>query len=107
MPTTKTTTQKTAKAPSISGMGSILHSKGVFFRVWAPHAKKIFVSVSQKNHHIEMNISDNGKGFDTTKIFGGNGMNTLKKRATDLSAYFKIASDINKGTAVQLRFKIT
>jgi len=25
-------------------MGSILHSKGVFFRVWAPHAKKIFVT---------------------------------------------------------------
>jgi len=70
-------------------------------------AKKIFVSVSQNDRHIEMNISDNGKGFDTTKIFSGNGMNTLKKRATDLSAYFKIASDINKGTAVQLRFKIT
>ena len=43
MPATKTTTQKTATAPSISGMGSILHSKGVFFRVWAPHAQKIFV----------------------------------------------------------------
>jgi 1,4-alpha-glucan branching enzyme len=29
---------------SISGMGSILHNQGVFFRVWAPHAQKIFVT---------------------------------------------------------------
>ena len=54
-----------------------------------------------------MNIRDDGKGFDTNKIFVGNGMNTLKKRAHELNADFKIASDINKGTAVQLRFKIT
>lgn len=47
MPAIKSTTAKPAVAPNpapvISGMGSILHNEGVFFRVWAPHAKKIFV----------------------------------------------------------------
>jgi 1,4-alpha-glucan branching enzyme len=44
MPATKTKSPKTSVKPVISGMGSILHSKGVFFRVWAPHAQKIFVT---------------------------------------------------------------
>jgi two-component system, NarL family, sensor histidine kinase UhpB len=70
-------------------------------------AKMVSVCISQKDHYAEMNIRDDGKGFDTNKIFNGNGMNTLKKRAAELNAYFKIASQINEGTAVQLKFKIT
>jgi signal transduction histidine kinase len=34
-------------------------------------------------------------------------MNTLKKRAAELNGDFKIISNINEGTAVQLKFKIT
>ena len=29
---------------AIQGMGSIVHADGVFFRVWAPHADKVFVT---------------------------------------------------------------
>ena len=54
-----------------------------------------------------MNIRDDGKGFDTNRIFNGNGMNTLKKRATELRGDFKITSHLQQGTAVQLTFKIT
>jgi signal transduction histidine kinase len=70
-------------------------------------AKKICVCVTQKNHVVEMNIHDNGKGFDTTKISPGNGMSTLTKRAAELNADFKIKSNIDQGTSVQLRFKIS
>ena len=28
-------------------------------------AKKVSVCIAQKDHHVEMNIRDNGKGFDT------------------------------------------
>lgn len=70
-------------------------------------AKSISVCITQKDHYIEMNINDDGKGFDTNKIFHGNGMNTLKKRAAELSADFKITSILNAGTSVQLKFKIT
>ncbi|MCY7350889.1 MAG: alpha amylase C-terminal domain-containing protein [Cytophagaceae bacterium] len=37
--------QKTRPAPvaQVTGMGAIAHSDGVFFRVWAPHADKVFV----------------------------------------------------------------
>ncbi len=70
-------------------------------------AKKVSVCIAQKDHYVEMNISDDGKGFDTSKTFTGNGMNTLKKRAAELNGDYKITSSINEGTAVQLKFKIT
>ena len=70
-------------------------------------AKRITVSIVQKDHHIEMNIQDDGRGFDTAKLFNGNGMNTLKKRGDELKAFFNIRSGIDEGTSVQLKFKIT
>jgi two-component system sensor histidine kinase UhpB len=70
-------------------------------------AKKVSVCIAQKDHTIEMNISDDGKGFDTAKMFNGNGMSSLKKRAAELNGDFKIISCNNKGTFIQLKFKIT
>ena len=70
-------------------------------------AKKVSVTISRKDHQVEMNISDNGKGFDTTKTYSGNGMNTLKKRGEELNGCFKIQSHLNEGTVVRLKFKIT
>ncbi|MEP7374000.1 MAG: ATP-binding protein [Chitinophagaceae bacterium] len=70
-------------------------------------AGKVFVRINKKDNHVEMNISDNGKGFDTTGMFNGNGLNTFKKRAEELNAEFKISSPVNEGTTVQLKFKIT
>ncbi|MEO5561990.1 MAG: alpha-amylase family glycosyl hydrolase [Chitinophagaceae bacterium] len=61
-----TGTKGTPQAPeqaTISGMGSILHNNGVFFRVWAPHAQKIFVSGEFNNWSEdanEMGHEDNG-----------------------------------------------
>ena len=54
-----------------------------------------------------MTIRDDGRGFDTTQPFNGNGMSTLKKRAEELNADFSITSHITEGTIVQLKFKIT
>jgi signal transduction histidine kinase len=70
-------------------------------------AKKVSVHILQKEHQVEMNIHDNGKGFDTTKKYTGNGMSTLKKRVEELNGYFKIQSQLNEGTVVQLKFNIS
>jgi len=70
-------------------------------------AKKISIQIFDRNHHVEMIIKDDGKGFDTNQMFHGNGMSTLKKRMEELSGYFKIHSQINEGTVVLLKFKIT
>jgi signal transduction histidine kinase len=70
-------------------------------------ATRIVVNIQKKDQGIEINIHDNGNGFDTTAIYNGNGMSSLKRRAEDLSAAYSIDSQANKGTRIQLKFKIT
>jgi signal transduction histidine kinase len=69
-------------------------------------ANKVIVRIARKEHSIEMIISDNGKGFDTARVFNGHGMNTLRKRKAELNANLDIRSRVNEGTCVQLTFKI-
>lgn len=70
-------------------------------------ATAVSVSIDKRDHHIKMQISDNGKGFDTGRIIAGNGMTTLKKRGEELNGKVDIESIIGKGTVVRLSFKIT
>lgn len=70
------------------------------------NASKVTVHVSQKRHHVEMVIEDDGVGFDPNVAFQGNGMTTLKRRGEELNAEFNIQSRVNGGTVVQLRFGI-
>ncbi len=52
----------------MDGMGAILHDKGVFFRVWAPHAKQVFVMGDFNNWTSdELELTHEDKGY-----FGGN-----------------------------------
>lgn len=47
----------------IEGMGAILHSKGVAFRVWAPHAEQVFVTGTfneWNENELELSSEDNG-----------------------------------------------
>jgi signal transduction histidine kinase len=69
-------------------------------------AKRISIHIFQKDHHIEMIIKDDGKGFDTNRTFRGNGMNSLKKRSDELGGYFNIQSQINEGTILTLKLRI-
>jgi len=70
-------------------------------------AEKVSVDIFQKEHHVEMIVKDNGRGFDTSQTFSGNGMTSLRKRVEELRGYFAIRSQFNEGTVVELKFKIT
>jgi 1,4-alpha-glucan branching enzyme len=51
------------QAENVAGMGAIFHSKGVFFRVWAPHAQKLYVTGEFNNwsdSQHEMAPEENG-----------------------------------------------
>ena len=69
-------------------------------------ANRIVVNIRKRHQCIEININDDGDGFDTTAIYHGNGMNSLKRRAEDLCATYSVESKANKGTSIQLKFKI-
>jgi two-component system, NarL family, sensor histidine kinase UhpB len=70
-------------------------------------ASRIVVNIFKKENQVEMTIVDNGNGFDPKTCATGNGMATLKKRAEDLNARYDLCSKVNKGTSLQLLFRIT
>lgn len=55
------------------------------------------------SNQIQMQIKDNGKGFDLNKIQTGNGLGNMKRRAEMHGWVLEIISDEGKGTEVRLR----
>ncbi|MEZ4792121.1 MAG: sensor histidine kinase [Gelidibacter sp.] len=70
-------------------------------------SKTLDVRIDTLNNHLEMNITDQGCGFDETSIEKGNGLDNMKKRAAELKGKLTIDSQPNKGTQVSLRFPIS
>ncbi|HKC35289.1 MAG TPA: triple tyrosine motif-containing protein, partial [Chitinophagaceae bacterium] len=65
------------------------------------------VTMQNEDHRFTVNISDDGKGFDSRKVFDGNGLKNIKGRAEEIKADLKIDSDYNNGTMIRLSVKIT
>jgi signal transduction histidine kinase len=64
---------------------------------------EIILAVRILHQSIEISITDNGKGFDITRIAaGGNGLHNMKKRAEELGGSFEIQSSVGKGTVIRL-----
>ena len=70
-------------------------------------ARQITVNIMHQNNFVSMNIRDDGRGFDTSKSYSGNGMTTLRKRALEMNGAVTITSSVGEGTTIQLKFKIT
>ncbi|MBT0606676.1 tetratricopeptide repeat-containing sensor histidine kinase [Aequorivita echinoideorum] len=68
-------------------------------------ASEIKVLIEAKDEKFVLKISDNGTGFDEKNSSGGNGLNNMRKRASDINADIKIASTPEKGTSVTLIIK--
>jgi signal transduction histidine kinase len=54
-----------------------------------------------------MEIIDDGNGFDNTKIQTGNGLQNIQHRCNELNGNLKITTTLQKGTSIQVCFKIT
>jgi signal transduction histidine kinase len=65
-------------------------------------ASVISVKIHYKNDVIEIEIIDNGKGFDVANVELGNGINNMKKRAEEIKADFSIISKPNSGTTISM-----
>ncbi len=65
-------------------------------------ASEISVDVLKKNEQIEIEIKDNGKGFDINTIDFGNGLYNMKKRVEEVAGVLKIESNINRGTIINI-----
>ena len=73
------------------------------------HSSCTFIDVSFSiiNKILVMNITDNGKGFDTTQISHGNGLDNFQRRAGWSKGEFTIQSVIGKGTSITVKMPLT
>jgi ligand-binding sensor domain-containing protein/two-component sensor histidine kinase len=55
---------------------------------------------------LELEITDDGKGFDVDKVFDGNGLSSMNQRADRLAGNLEIRSAEGRGTTVWLRAPI-
>ena len=71
------------------------------------HAKNISLEVTLKNRNVlQLVLKDDGKGFDIRTVKKGNGLNNMNTRAERLNGKLYIDSRENKGTIINLTFKI-
>ena len=70
-------------------------------------ASVIQVSISQENKSLKLQIKDNGKGFEESKITPGNGLFNMRKRAEELKGELNIESQKEAGTSITLAWPIS
>jgi signal transduction histidine kinase/ligand-binding sensor domain-containing protein len=79
-------------------------------------AKNLSINIRQKGKHIQMEIKDDGKGFDLSKtsegykssdVFGGgNGLKNMQARAKEMNGKLSVQSKPGAGTVVSLIFTV-
>ncbi|MDF2193731.1 tetratricopeptide repeat protein [Paraflavitalea sp. CAU 1676] len=70
-------------------------------------ATSVTIRLVSVNNNLQLMISDNGKGFDTTLITSSNGLKSMHERARSMGATLQIQSAIQQGTSVKLQFEPT
>jgi signal transduction histidine kinase len=70
-------------------------------------ATEIKISISLEKDVICLDISDDGKGFDTTKKIKGIGLKNMTSRVEDLNGEITFTSQSDNGTKVNVRIPYT
>ncbi|WP_406684620.1 sensor histidine kinase [Seonamhaeicola sp. MEBiC1930] len=65
-------------------------------------ASSVDILIENKNNKVVFSIKDDGKGFDLNDIKEGNGLNNMKKRASDIDANITFDCEKGKGTTIIL-----
>jgi len=65
------------------------------------------VRICKEDHHILLNIADNGKGFILADCADGNGLKNMQARAAEVNGKINIESRPGKGTSISLSIPIT
>jgi two-component system NarL family sensor kinase len=64
-------------------------------------ADKLEVVIGHGAGTLQLSVSDNGIGFDSTSSSGGLGIENMRKRVGLLAGRLDVRSEINKGTVIQ------
>jgi len=66
------------------------------------HAKTVTLSTRLEGRMVQVQITDDGAGFDPATVAGGRGLRNLQQRATRLAGRLEIDSRAGAGTTVRL-----
>lgn len=66
-------------------------------------ATKVDVACKLQNEELRMVIADNGRGFDTTQRYEGNGLKNYQKRAHEALMEVNLTSTIGAGTRIEIK----
>ncbi|MBL7112669.1 MAG: hypothetical protein ISS19_12100 [Bacteroidales bacterium] len=69
-------------------------------------AKSCIIKLEKHPHNLELNICDNGRGFDLNKGKSTNGLTNLYHRAQKIGAQLKITSTVGEGTCMTLELPL-
>jgi two-component system, NarL family, sensor histidine kinase UhpB len=69
------------------------------------NATRAEITLTNEDTLIRLRIRDNGVGFDTSMENAGNGLKSMKRRATEMKTEFHIESGIGNGTRIELILK--
>ena len=70
-------------------------------------ASNVWISLLRKGAWWELEIKDDGAGFDASAVQDGNGLQNMEERAVLLNGNCMVETAPGKGTCVKLRFKTT
>lgn len=65
------------------------------------------ISLVHEANDLLLTISDNGNGFDSTKIQSGNGLRNMKERAREINADLAFETAVGQGTTLKLKLPLT
>jgi signal transduction histidine kinase len=68
---------------------------------------EILLKVELKGKRLNMQLSDNGRGYDSSKEYMGNGLNNMRNRAKQINGTLKINSFPGAGTSIEFDGGIT
>ena len=60
------------------------------------------VLIKEFNRNLKIQIIDDGSGFNLNAVDFGNGINNMRKRATEINAEFNLESKLNEGTIITI-----
>lgn len=70
-------------------------------------ATEISINLTVQNNVLQLQVTDNGKGFNSENNYSGNGLRNMNSRALAMLATLTIHSIQNAGTTILLRKSIT
>ncbi len=65
-------------------------------------ATRVDITIHNERNSLEINIQDNGKGFDEAQEYQGQGLKNFRRRAKENYFDLKLDSELGKGTRIQI-----